>query len=679
MAYKEFNIDGRYKLYGRFYHTLSATDNVNPFLAAHRSSLDTTTDQSLAARYLHWKRLDNLADFLVADPQGDKYIPLSCNLVWPDGVGTAPYPLAVFIHGQAPTYFDADDNPTSETNSYRGYRYLQHYLANKGVASVSVNVNVASFLEGTQGGGHDHYEPQGRIQICFLILAALKQLSDAPVTGGQPILFKRSDGSLVPLQDALGLTPPFTTGSQEALLHRLQGDVHAQLSYTSLGFMGHSRGGYAVQVLQPYFTARTGTAPTDYTTLGPSTTTDLPIPTGPYNSNTRQTFFDGFRTLAHQYHSIHDLARIFGSPNMGHVKAIVSLQPSDKRALIDSPTTFFFILASSHDEDVQEDSFNSYENVNSPKAMIFSHGASHARFNSVWRQIRGIRRKINRSLVCQSPIHMLSNAGHENLAKATIGNALLAALLGESHRYRFFTDEIRASSIGQDLERGWKFPFSFSSPPALVLLDGAALTATNTNTLASVPVETETDLGDRTVGGNHVFANKVAVKRVTRPANESVALRIPIQSGDSLVTRTHFNFRYTKEYDARSVTARRSANLRNYTLRLKAGTTTVGNAIEGRDVRTQVHVAYATRQHSHEAPGDGCYDDTVILLQTAEVPLSQFLGNGQPMTDLSRVDALEITLNGSATAGSGDEVYFFVDLLLVTRTPAMPPAGFAIP
>lgn len=677
MAYSEFHIDGRYKLYARFYHTLSENQNMNPFLATHRTALDSTADSTLAARYQFWKRLENLPDLFAADTNGDKYIPLNFHLVVPRGVGTAPHPLAVFIHGQAPTYFDDDDNP-AETKSYRGYRYLQQYLGNKGVASVSVNVNVASFLEDTIGGGHEHYEPQSRIEICFLVLAALKQLSDAPVTAGQPILFKKSDNSLVPLQEALALTAPFRTGSQEALLHQLKSGIAGKLSFTNLGFMGHSRGGATVQFLQPYFTARIGTAPADYTAMGASATSTFAVPSGPYNSNTRQTFPDDFQTVAHLYHAIHDAAAIFGSPTMDALKMIVSLQPSENRALIDSPTTFFLVVASSHDEDVQEDAFNSYENVNSPKAIIFSHGASHARFNSVWRQIRGIRATIMQQLICQNPIHMLSNAGHENLAKATIGNAFLAGLLGQNHRYRFFTDEIRATSIGQDLERVWKFPFPFASPPAIVLLDGRAITATNTTTSTAVTVDVEPDLNDRTVNSNHIYANKIAVKRVSRPANQSLALRIPVQSADSLATRTHFNFRYTKEYDARSAAARRAVKLRNYTLRLKSGSTIIGNPIEGRNVRTQVQVAYPTFQFGDNGVDPPtCFDDTMILMQTAEVPLSQFLGS-QPVTDLNQVDTIEITLLGDSTAGSAAEVYFFVDFILVTRNLPAAPAGFEV-
>lgn len=679
MGYKEYNIDSRYRLYGRYYNTLSETQNVNPFLAAHRTVLDSSSDVGLVGRYNHWKRLDQLSDVLAEDAAHDKYIPVVMQLVVPDGVGTAPHPIAVFIHGQAPTYFDSDDNPMSETKSYRGYRYLQAYLAGKGVASISVNVNVASFLEEPYSG-HEHYEQQGRIHISFLALAAMRQVSAGAVTQGQQIFFKKSaDSSLVPLQDALGLEPPYGRGTQEANLHALKTDIADKLDFTKLAFMGHSRGGDTVQVLQPYFTARTGTAPMTYGSIGALTVNDLPVPTGPYNSNTRRASTGPFKTNTHQYHAIHDTAAIFGGPTLTNLKGVVALQPSRHLSLLDSPTTFFLALASSHDEDVQEDSFNGYEQVNCPKAIIFSHGASHARFNSVWRQISGIRTKINRAIACQSPIHMLSNAGHENLSKVTIGNTMLATLLAQDHRYKFYTGELTAPSIGQDLERTWKFPYPMASPPALVLLDRPGLTATNTTTNAAVTITDGALLSDEHVNSNSVFANKVAVKKVTRPANQSLALRIPVTAADTLASRTHFSFRYTREYDARNASARRNVNLRGYTLRLKAGTNVIGTAITGAQVNSQAHRAYHTVQFSYEAPAPThCYDDTMIIMQTAEVPLSQFLSNGQPVTDLNQVTSIEITLD-AASGATGDATWFFVDFLLSTRNLPATPSGFAIP
>ncbi|HEX2898144.1 MAG TPA: hypothetical protein VHS96_00340 [Bacteroidia bacterium] len=668
MGYTEFHIDGRYKLFGNFYHACVDNQNSSPFLAAHRTFMQAATDAPTLFHLGKFNDIDALGIF-AANAQGDKFAPLMAHLVIPDGVGTAPYPLAILIHGQAPSYFGNNDTAIPEVKSYRGYRYLQRYLAEKGVASVSVNVNISNYF-----GGIPYFQPMERLELAFLVLAILAQLSGSPVTTDQPIFLQKSDGTLVPLQDGLALTPPFATGSQEQLLQTLKTDLQGKLSFTTLGIMGHSRAGETVQILQPFFSPRVGTAPTNYGTAGTSTTVNHSPPNGIYNSNTVGNH--SFSIHQHLYHHILNIAAVFGSPQMSNLKMVVALQPGGETALLNTNDTFYLVVASSHDEDVQEGSFNAYENVNCPKAMIFSHGASHGRFNTVWRQMSSKRQALNRQIICQNPIRMLSNAGHENLAKATVGNALLAGLLGENHRYRFFTGEQRAPSIGQDIERAWKFPFPFTSPPALVLLDGAGITAQNTSTNTAVSAVTISNLSSRQVSSHENYANEVSVKSFTRPANQGLAIRIPITSANSLVTRTHFSFRYTKEYNARSASARNQLNLKHYTLKLKANTNVIGSPIEGRDVPSLQHPAYPTT----DLVDGNCEDDTVILMQTAEVPLSQFLSaTGQPTTDLNQVTAIEIVLNPLPGAGSGDETFFFVDFLLTTRSLPAPPAGFAIP
>lgn len=667
MGYTEFHIDGRYKVYGNYYHACVANQNSSPFLAAHRTFMQAAVDAPTLFHLSKFNELDGLR-ILAANAAGDKFIPLLANVVVPDGVGTAPYPLAVLIHGQASSYFGDHDTSIPEVKSYRGYRYLQHYLGEKGVASVSVNVNVSNFL-----GGIPYFQPMERLEIAVLVLALVSQLSGTAVSANQPVFFQKSDGSLVPLQDGLGLAPPFTTGSPESLLHGLKNGLAGKLSFTRLGFMGHSRAGETVQVLQPFFSPRVGTAPSDYGTAGTSTTVNLSIPSGTYNARTHGS--NNFEIHQHLYHHLLNVMAVFGNPSMSAVKTVVALQPGGAISLLDAATTFYLVLASSHDEDVQEGSFNSYENVNTPKAMLFSHGASHARFNTVWRQRSETRRNINRQIVCQNPIRMLSNAGHEALANATVGNAFLAGLLGETHRYLFFTGEQRAA-IHQDVERAWKFPFPFGTPAAIQVLDGAGITALNSTTQVAVTAVEVPDLSARQVGGHDNYANKVKVMCFTRPAQNSLVIRIPVSAADSLVTRTHFSFRYTKEYDARSATARRSVQFRNYTLRLKAGMSVIGSAIEGRDVPSLHHPAYPTQ----DLDGSTCKDDTVVLLQTAEVPLSQFLsGGGLPVTDLNQVTAIEITLLPPPGTGSGDETFFFVDFVLSTRNLPSAPTGFVLP
>lgn len=675
MGYKEYNINSGYNLFAQVYFEVGGSTTLNPFLATHRAAMAAPSANAQMSHYLDlFQKIDNL-NILAAQPNGDKLMPLNAQLVLPTDQGDGPFPLAVLIHGNARSFYPSDA-PTREVPSYRGYRYLQKYLAERGVASVSVNVNLINFWG---SGGHPDLEYQYRLQLAFLVMGMLAQVGGSPVTTGQLIFLKKTDDSIAPLHEALELEGSFSSRSPEGRLRILKTAIEGKIDFTKLGFMGHSRGGTAVQFMQPFFGPRTGTAPTDYTGIINSTFSNLSRVSGPYNSNPLISHNSGntVQTSAHLFHRNKDCIELFGDPGASAIKTIVALQPEKKLTLLNSLTTFFLVIASSHDGDVQEDAFNSYDDVNAPKAMIYSHGASHGRFNSVWRRLDYVRRDINRDIMGQSPIRMLSNRGHEELGKATMGNTFLAALKGEDHRFGLYTGEVRAS-LRQDIERAWKFPFPFTDPPKMRVLDGNAITATDITTSTAVTIRSVTKLHNELVNSNNIYANDVGVKAFTRPAANPLLIRIPVTSADKMVTRTHFSFRYTKLYDARSSSARRSVNFRNYTLQLKAGTNVVGVAIPGSAVSSLHHPAYPVRQFTYDIPGGGYYDDTVVLLQTAEVPLSQFLTNGQPTTDLSQVDKIEIKLE-PLSGGSGDETFFFVDFILVTRNLPAAPADFEIP
>jgi hypothetical protein len=178
------------------------------------------------------------------------------------------------------------------------------------------------------------------------------------------------------------------------------------------------------------------------------------------------------------------------------------------------------------------------------------------------------------------------------------------------------------------------------------------------------------------VGNQVVFANQVAVKQVAKPASQTVSVKIPLQPGDALTTKTHFSFRYTKEYNGKDAKSRKAVQLRDYSITLKSGTKTIGVVVEGKDIPTQAQVAYPALQYDEQM--NGCRDDTVIVMQTAELPLLKFLANHQPVTDLNQVTAIEIKLN-EVPGGTGEETYFFVDFLLTSRALPAAPQGFQIP
>ncbi len=91
MGYKEFHIDGRNKLYGNYYHACVADQNSSPFIAAHRTFMQAATDAPTLHHLGEYNKLDAFG-ILVANTQGDKFIPLIAQVVIHDGVGTAPYP-----------------------------------------------------------------------------------------------------------------------------------------------------------------------------------------------------------------------------------------------------------------------------------------------------------------------------------------------------------------------------------------------------------------------------------------------------------------------------------------------------------------------------------------------------------------------------------------------------------
>jgi hypothetical protein len=677
MGYREYHISSSYKLYGKFHFEVGGGTTLNPFLATHRTAMAAESDDTSVERR-------TLAKFMLVNSMGvyapqtdvDKLLSISGHLVVPDGED-GPFPLAVFIHGQSEIY-SPENAPTSETLSYRGYRYLQRYLGDHGVASVSVNVNFSGWIG---EAGNQGFEEQYRLQQAFQMLALLHQLSGTPVSTDQLISLQRTDDSVIPLQEALELEGTFSSRSPEGRIKTLKAALAGKLDLSKLAFMGHSRGATAVQYLQPFFMPRVGTAPTDYAGVIATTAKTFPRTSGPYNSNSLidHLYDPPLNCTEHLYHHMLDLVAQFGNPGESGLKTVVSLQPSDQLTLFNSSSIFFLAMASSHDNDVNEDSFNCYEDAGCPKAMVFSHGASHGRFNSVWRRLPGLRASINRDIMGQSPIRMLSNRGHQELAKATIGNAILAGLLAEDHRYGFFTGEIRAPSLGQDITRAWKYPYPFSNPPAMRLLDATAITAVDATTSTAVTIRNVDEISDEDVDGDRIFANKVGVKAFTRPAGNVLKIRIPIVAADGLATKTHLSFRYCKAYKARESRDRQNAVLRNYSLRLKSVSGIIGTSIAGADVPSIHHRAYPAKRWSIEVGSNGgYYDATYILLQTAEVPLSQFLSNGQPQTDLTQVNTFEIQLEPNS-AVSGDETFYFVDFMLVTRNLPAAPTGFAIP
>lgn len=663
MAYTEFNIDGQYALFARFYCAFDTGVDGNPFFQSHRSQMPTSTQLDL------WNNLDGLNIFAEL-PNHDKLAPMTANLVLPAGDATGPFPLAVLVHGNARSYFkmvNGVNTAIPEVKSYRGYQYLQYYLADRGVASLSINCNLINYIDARTNG----VDEQMRVQMAFLWLAVLKQLAGTAASSNQPIYMKMSAGGTVsPLQDALNVT----TGAAESLVQALRLAIRNKIDFTKLGFMGHSRGGGAVQILEPFFKSRNGTAPANYSHHGAVNPTSKDF-TSAQDMNANDASPGPIRLHDLLYHYTMDIAAFIGSPGLATLKVVIALQPNMGETLLANPSTFFLAIASSHDTDVDNKAYGSYYESTCPKAFMVSHGASHARFNTVWRQLDYLNTAINQQIACQSPIHMLSNAAHEDGCKAMVGNAFLGALLGEGHRWRFYTGEVRATSLGQDIDRGWKFGYPFTSPPAVIGLSGRTLD------VQELPQHTPSTLttgrgfaGFRYFDGPYYYSDPSKIFIYTRPAASRLKVSIPILASDQLVARTHFSFIYGLEYNCRSRRTRRRVNLQNYVVRLQGNGGAIGSDVDGRDVRVKSFVAYPT----FERPGGTCDDDTEIVFQTAEVELAQFLTpQSRAVTDLNQVTAIEIEVKSNGS--SGNVTWFFNDFAITTRNLPMPPPGFAIP
>ncbi len=111
-------------------------------------------------------------------------------------VGTGKLPLAVLVHGNHEAYFVTGGVLTVDKESYKGYRYLQDELAKLGIASISVDTNIANQIGSL-------------IELrADIALEAIKLLKRRTATAGDP-LFNR-------------------------------------INFDRIALMGHSRGGDAV-------------------------------------------------------------------------------------------------------------------------------------------------------------------------------------------------------------------------------------------------------------------------------------------------------------------------------------------------------------------------------------------------------------------------------------------------
>jgi hypothetical protein len=147
-------------------------------------------------------------------------MPLNGNMTWPKGA-PGPYKVIVFMHGRHSNCYSSGADGTSFASSaedcpdgqrypsWEGYDYISNVLASWGYATLSINVgNIASFdnLTGAVDAG-----AVARAQTMSASLDMLKEWGE-------------------------NITPPASIG--DALV--------GKLDFSSIGIMGHSRGGEGV-------------------------------------------------------------------------------------------------------------------------------------------------------------------------------------------------------------------------------------------------------------------------------------------------------------------------------------------------------------------------------------------------------------------------------------------------
>ncbi|HET8659995.1 MAG TPA: hypothetical protein VFM55_13480 [Micromonosporaceae bacterium] len=609
----EIDIGASFGLFARWLHPIPGQSGRNLFDPAARTELATDAFVSFnGGRLAELRRAGIVAD----DVDGVTLAPLRGLLVLPRRAPDDGTPMVLIMHGMAPTFVPSTPSAANEVHSYRGYRYLQRHLAEAGIGSLSISANVVNRIN-----GDDDY--QRRCQLFVLHLALLSALAAGAAPTGTPLRCRLPRG-MASLRTALEqpATQPTSASAPDVLLRDLSRQVReAELDLTRLAVMGHSRGATAVAELAEI--VRGASAPSSASAVETEQRT---------------------RVAA--------LVSSLRLPQPTHLKALLPLEPDFAGPYpMSLPDTFLLAVAGSHDEDVSSSAANIYEGARCPKAMLVMHGATHGRFNTVWRTLDYVKRVINESIRCQTslgqPIRIMSNASHEEVLKSFAGALFRGRLRGQPDELLIFTGERRGPQ-GVDVTRAWRFP------RGTISLDGGVASPTAA-TLANVYINNHNPYAQR----------DTPVFRIARPARQSATLSVPIGDGQ-LTGVTHLSCRMAKEHDVNSARARAAEPLRNFSLGLFTDTgLQIGRTIAGRAVPSIIHPVYPTRKFTVQ-DGEVCYDDTNIFLQTIEVPLTQFIARTRfTASDLARVRELHFGMLPATKAGQ--DIFCLVDFVLSTR------------
>jgi hypothetical protein len=592
---RPFAIDSSTPIFAEYFYALALDEDKDIFNT-------NVTSHSLKphSQYLPYDVVEKIINPLkikgtLKTDAGKLLVPLEGLLILPDNPPAAgKYPLVIILHGNH-TGFATIDYRTHKPSgsdpgrilinmvdpqrpSYKGYTEFQNTLAECGIASYSINLNIVNSLENSE---HTPFEKLAldvnqRILLFFLHLKLLKLVANDPLTGDNfPIRFL--DGTtFTKLKDVL------QTSTHEGLM-RLKAAAEGLLEFTKLGVMGHSRGADAVSRIHAY--CLKGAAPAEVTF--------------PKNKQV-----DG---------RIKDLSQQT-RPQQDHIKSILALEPvaakkegaSDTAGyVIDNRQTMFFVGMGTHDEDVTLDPVRIYEHPVCPKAMVVINGATHKRFNTIWAASKDPKDFTNEPV----KIHLLDIPQHTDILKNVYSKCFTATLGNTPADFLPFTKQTKFPVTlpkANNIQCAWEFGFPFANAtPEMKDLD-TMVSGIGTDDLDDV---------------SSAFEQEISAF-VEKRENEGIfVVKIPINPAsatEKLSNYTHFSFRFAKGFDLSKKPER--IEQKNFTIEFFENDTLQGNTIEGKDITT-IELK-AMRAYDEKPSGDSNVFEYSILLQTVEIPLT---------------------------------------------------------
>lgn len=640
--------------YARYFHAASASESNNPFDINPAQS--SQFGEELMAR-INALRASNI---LRADGN-DLLIPIEGRLVLPTS-SDSPFPLVMIAHGMARSYFDGPTSTTVLPNqflSYQGYEVLQNELARHGIASFSVNLNIVNALEANDD---DYYQRIELILISFLLLKYVSgETVSVPAGDPTPIKFLLDSGFLSISEALISADTPGGNSALQAL-QVLKQSLHGKINFSNLGFMGHSRGATAVSRIFEYF----------------------------YTGTTAGEASAEFGVNIQLNNAIKKLFEYVGKPIKDHVKCIFALQPSQIRCIIESINTMFFVVAGSHDEDVGGHRVTIYESVAAPKVMMYINGATHQRFNYVWRSPAGDRSHVNEMIAGDQTIRVLSNEKHDDISRVVFSSFFRATQKNDLSQFIYFSRNIRYP-IRVDIQRAWNFPFPFTSPAeAFKKFDDEIKNVNILNATGSGGPNERLPFNFASIHQYNLnrqrFGENVSLHRLFTHLDFSAFVYLKIRNANTstltipvtidLTNFSHFGFRFAKWYNVENIEhirpgtriegIPRRVDLRNFSLQLLENDTAVGRKIDGEQITSLLHRAYPTliflrtgRRYSWR---------TDIVLQTVELPISEFR-----VSNLGSVNKILIELTPEAhKRPDDDDIFVFNDFIVVNRNLSLP-------